>query len=334
MERIMVTGGAGFIGSNLVDAVLTSGQEVDVVDDLSTGHLSNLAMARVIGQGRLSFHQMDVRSPALVDLAKRRKPSVIFHLAARTNVNHSLEDPFDDLTVNLGGTLRVLEAALAGGTSKVVFTTSAAVYGDHPAGELPLSESTPMAPLSPYGASKRAALDYLDVYRRSRDLEYTALVFANVYGPRQRGAAESGVISIFVERALSGRPVTIYGDGSQTRDFVFVADVVDALIRAGDNGGGLTINIGSGAQTSVKDLYGLVAKVTGSTLRPRNAAARPGDIMFSALDASRALTQLGWKPVVTLDEGLRELVSWYGEHPDLLVLKRGKHAVDDAVAVE
>ncbi len=333
MERVLVTGGAGFIGSHLVDALILRGIAVDVVDDLSTGRLANLASARHRGLGMLSFHQMDVRSESLVELTKRRKPSVIFHLASKTDVLASIEDPYEDLTVNLVGTVRVLDAALKAGSAKVVFTASAAVYGNPPSSKLPIDESFPMVPLSPYGASKRAALDYLDLYRSSHDVEYTALVMANIYGPRQGGSRESGVISIFTKRCLSGRPSMMYGDGQQTRDFVYVGDVVDAMIRSIDNAGGLVVNIGTSVETKISTLYELIAKETGCTLRPRMLPQKHGEIERSVLSNARALTQLGWRPFTELPQGIEELVDWYRRNPDeyLYIKNRSRLDMDPAI---
>lgn len=329
----MVTGGAGFIGSHLVDSLLFRGIAVDVVDDLSTGRLANLSLARSRGLGMLSFHQMDIRSESITELAKRRKPSIIFHLASRTDVVASFEDPYEDLTVNLGGTLRVLDAALKAGASKVVFTASAAIFGNPDVSKLPIVETIPMAPLSPYGASKRAALDYLDLYRSNHDLEYTALVLANVYGARQGGSHESGVISIFSKRCLSGRPSMMYGDGTQTRDFVYVADVVDALIRSMDNGGGLTVNIGTGIETKILGLYELIAAQAGCTLRPRMMPKKNGEIERSALSNTRALTQLGWRPFTDLATGIEELIEWYRHNPDEYVSRRSRGTAEVDAAI-
>lgn len=332
MERVLVTGGAGFIGSHLVDALIQRGIAVDVVDDLSTGRLANLSVARTRGLGMLSFHQMDVRSESLVELAKRRKPAVIFHLAAKTDVSASLENPYEDLTVNLVGTVRVLEAALKAGSTKVIFTASAAVFGNPDGSKLPIDENCSMSPLSPYGASKRAALDYLDLYRLNHDVEYTALVLSNVYGPRQGGSRESGVISIFTKRCLSGRPSMIFGDGHQTRDFIFVNDVVDAMIRSIDNAGGLIVNIGTQIETKISALYQLIADETGCTLRPRIMPRKYGDIDRSVLSNARASTQLGWRPFTELTLGVEKLVDWYRRNPDEYVSSRSRSQIDvDAV---
>ena len=244
---MLVTGGAGFIGSTLVDRLLAEGHTVDVVDDLSTGSLANLSDARAAAGHQLTVHQMDVRSPEVVELMGRRRPEVVFHLAAQADVRVSVADPVFDADVNMLGTLRVLEGARLAGTGRVVFAASGGtLYGEPDASELPLKESLPHRPLSPYGVSKKAAIDYLVAYREMHALEFSALALANVYGPRQDPHGEAGVVAIFAERLLRGEQVTIFGDGEQTRDFVYVDDVVDAFVRAATKGGGLLCNIGTG----------------------------------------------------------------------------------------
>ena len=204
--RALVTGGAGFIGSTLVDRLLAEGHSVDVVDDLSTGSLANLAAARASAGHQLTVHQMDIRSPEVVDLMARRRPEVVFHLAAQADVRVSVADPVFDADVNLLGTLRILEGARAGPVDRVVFAASGGtLYGEPDASELPLKESLPHRPLSPYGVSKKAALDYLVAYRELHSLEFAALALANVYGPRQDPHGEAGVVAIFAERLLQGR---------------------------------------------------------------------------------------------------------------------------------
>jgi UDP-glucose 4-epimerase len=306
--RALVTGGAGFIGSTLVDRLLAEGYEVDVIDDLSTGSLSNLGDARASG-GELRFHHLDIRSPELVELMARRRPEVVFHLAAQADVRVSVERPVFDADVNILGTLQVLEGARAGKAAKVVFAASGGtLYGDPDPSDLPLRESLPHRPLSPYGVSKKSAIDYLAAYRELHSLEYTALALANVYGPRQDPHGEAGVVAIFASDIVEGRRPTIFGDGSQTRDFVYVDDVVDAFSRAARKGGGLVLNVGTGAQTSVAGLQRLMAEVGGSELPPRFAAQRQGELLRSALDPGRAAIHLGWKPWTPLATGVAAVI--------------------------
>ena len=276
--RTLVTGGAGFIGSTLVDRLLAEGHEVDVLDDLSTGSLANLAEARSRSERTLSIHTLDIRSPDVVTLIERRRPEVVFHLAAQMDVRVSVERPVFDAEVNVVGSLNVLEGARLAGAKKVVFASSGGtIYGDPDASDLPLRESQPQRPISPYGVAKKAVGDYLFAYRELHQLEFTALALANVYGPRQNPHGEAGVVAIFVGRLLRGEACTIFGDGSQTRDYVFVDDVVDAFVRAADErGGGLICNIGTGRETSVTDLYQAVGAAVGVDQPPVSAPGAHG----------------------------------------------------------
>jgi UDP-glucose 4-epimerase len=309
LYRALVTGGAGFIGSTLVDRLLAEGHTVDVVDNLSTGSLANLADARVEGTGRFHFHQLDIRSPDLVELMSRRRPDVVYHLAAQADVRVSVADPVLDADVNVLGSLRVLEGARGAGARKVVFAASGGtIYGD--ADQLPVKESQPQRPLSPYGVAKKAVVDYLYAYREIHGLEYTALALANVYGPRQDLRGEAGVVAIFGGRLLSGEPCLIFGDGKQTRDFVYVDDVVDAFSRAGERGSGLLCNIGTGTETSVNDLYAAMARNAGVSQPPIYAPARPGELQRNSLDPTRAAIHLGWKPWTTIEKGTAAVLDW------------------------
>lgn len=309
--RALVTGGAGFIGSTLVDRLLAEGHSVDVVDDLSTGSLTNLADARAAGERGLSVHNLDVRSGELVDLMVRRRPEVVFHLAAQADVRASVADPVHDADVNVLGTLRVLEGARACGSDRVVFAASGGtLYGEPDVSELPVNESVPHRPLSPYGVSKKSAIDYLVAYRELHALEFCALALANVYGPRQDPHGEAGVVAIFSERLLRGQPVTIFGDGEQTRDFVYVDDVVDAFVRAATRGGGLVCNIGTGRETSVNDLYREMATQLGGDSTVVNAPARPGELRRNSLDPSRARIHLGWKPWTEMGAGMAAVLEF------------------------
>jgi UDP-glucose 4-epimerase len=302
--RALVTGGAGFIGSTLVDRLLAEGHAVDVIDDLSTGTLANLAGARASTDNELTFHHLDVRLPEVVDLITRRAPEVIFHLAAQADVRKSVADPVFDADVNLIGTLRILEGARSADAQRVVFAASGGtLYGEPDVSELPLKESLPQHPLSPYGVSKKAALDYLIAYRELHSLEFAALALANVYGPRQDPHGEAGVVAIFAERLLRDDPVTIFGDGEQTRDFVYVDDVVDGFVRAATKGGGLVCNIGTGRETSVNTLFRVMAEQAGVEVVPEYKPLRVGELARNCLDPTRAGIQLGWKSWTELDTG-------------------------------
>ena len=300
----MVTGGAGFIGSSLVDRLLAEGHEVDVVDDLSSGSLTNLAQARATAGRALSFHQLDVRLPETTALIVRRRPAVIFHLAAQADVRVSVADPVADADVNILGSLRVLEGARAGGTARFVFAASGGtLYGEPDAADLPVRESHPHRPLSPYGVSKKAVIDYLVAYRELHGLEFSALALANVYGPRQNPHGEAGVVAIFADALVTGRPVTVFGDGEQTRDYVYVDDVVDAFTRAATRGEGLVCNVGTGTESTVNELLRTLCALVGVEPEIRHAPARQGELRRNALDPTRAAIHLGWRSWTTLDAG-------------------------------
>jgi UDP-glucose 4-epimerase len=305
--RCIVTGGAGFIGSTLVDRLLAEGHEVSVVDDLSTGSLSNLAEARQ-QQGAFSFHNLDIRSPDLVEVCARNEPEVIFHLAAQSSVKVSVDEPLRDADINVLGTLQVLEAARRCRAKVVYAASGGSLYGEPDAADLPVGEHQPHDPRSPYAVSKKAAIDYMVAYRSLHGVEFTALALANVYGPRQDPRGEAGVVAIFAERLIAGEPCVIFGDGNDTRDYVYVDDVVDAFARAARRGGGLVLNIGTSVETSVNHLYELLAAAAGSRATARHAAERPGDVRRSALDPDRASIHLGWKPWTSLETGTAAVI--------------------------
>lgn len=310
--RALVTGGAGFIGSTLVDRLLAEGHEVEVVDDLSSGSLANLTDARATPDHRFTFHQMDIRDAAVSELIERRQPEVVFHLAAQIDVRVSVADPVHDAMINVVGSLNVIEGARRAGARKVVFASSGGtIYGEPPDDELPYSESCPTHPVSPYGVAKKVVSDYLFAYRRLYDLEFTSLALANVYGPRQDPHGEAGVVAIFAGRLLKGEPCTIFGDGSATRDYVYVDDVVDGFVRAADKGSGLVLNIGTGVETSTAELYNTMAQVAQVDAPAQLAPAREGEVARSALDAGRAGIHLGWKPWTELAVGSAAVLDYF-----------------------
>jgi UDP-glucose 4-epimerase len=311
--RALVTGGAGFIGSALVDRLLAEGHAVDAVDDLSTGSLANLVDARSNPDHDFSFQRLDVRSDQLVAVMARRRPDVVFHLAAQADVRVSVARPVFDADVNILGSLQVFEGARQSGARKVVFASSGGtIYGDVDPSDLPARETLPQVPLSPYGVAKKAAGDYLVAYRELHQMEFSALALANVFGPRQDPHGEAGVVAIFAGRLLAGERCTIFGDGEQTRDFVFVDDVVDAFVRAAERGDGLLMNIGTGTETSVNQLYAAMAAAAGVSDPADYAPERPGELRRSALDAGRAEIHLGWKPWTTIEAGSRAVLDWFG----------------------
>jgi UDP-glucose 4-epimerase len=309
--RALVTGGAGFIGSTLVDRLLVEGHEVDVIDDFSTGSLSNLADARGSAGRALTIHHLDITAPAVVELMVRRRPEWVFHLAAQADVRVSVARPVFDAEVNIVGSLHVLEGARQAESQRVIFAASGGtLYGEPSADDLPVRESHPHQPLSPYGVAKKAVLDYLVAYRQLHSVEFSALALANVYGPRQDPHGEAGVVAIFAERLLRGDPVTVFGDGEQSRDFVYVDDVVDAFVRAATRGGGLICNIGTGRETSVNQLLATMAEQAGVPINPVLAPLRPGELLRSSLDIERASIQLGWRPWTELADGTHAVIEF------------------------
>ncbi|MDF5756507.1 NAD-dependent epimerase/dehydratase family protein [Spongiactinospora sp. TRM90649] len=305
--RVMVTGGAGFIGSNLVDRLLGEGHEVMAVDDLSGGHLDNLADAS--RETRFELRTLDILDPALAALTAEFRPEVICHLAAQISVRKSVADPIRDARLNVEGTVSVLEAARAGGARKVVFASSVAVYGRPSV--IPVPGGAATDPRSPYAASKLSAEVYLATYRALHGIDHTSLVLSNVYGPRQSPDGEAGVVAIFTDALLSGAPTVLYGDGTQTRDYIYVDDVVDGFVRAcGEAGGGGRFNLGTGAQTTDRRLHTLVADAVGAPDEPGLAPARLGDLPAMAVDPAPAAEALGWTPRTDLPAGLKATAEW------------------------
>ena len=300
--RTLVTGGAGFIGSHLIDRLLAGGDAVDVVDDLSSGSLANLADARASGS-EFRFHHLDCTAAELDDVVRIRRPEVIFHLA-----DYRGADPRRALDVIAGTTLGLLESAVRHQVSKVVVGFDAIeLYGAVAASELPVREASAIVPTTPRGIAQRAALDALGYYRRVHGVEFTALVLTSVYGPRQTGGAPAE----FARCAVDQRALPVHGDGRQTRDYLFIDDAVDAIARSMQRAGGLTVNVGTGVQTAIRDLAQAVVAARPGTLAPTRAPARPGDISRFAVSPVRARIHLAWAPWTALDDGLRQLLAYH-----------------------
>jgi UDP-glucose 4-epimerase len=313
MMRTLVTGAAGFIGSTLVDRLLAEGHRVTGVDNLCAAPpVANLESARRHnGPGRFTFVAADVRHPELSDIVAGSDPEVVFHLAAQVDVRRSVDDPLFDARNNVLGTINVLEASRRAGVPRIVYASSGSARYGAPA-TLPATEDTPVDPLSPYAAAKVAGELYMGAYAGMYGLAPICLALANVYGPRHDPHGEAGVVALFGSAMISGRPTTIYGDGSATRDYVYVDDVVTAFLCAAEAPVPTTgiFNIGTGVQTTVTDLHELIAEVVGVSRSPDYAEARTGEVEASAVDPTRAGRMLGWKPDIDLIEGIKRTVDW------------------------
>lgn len=299
----LVTGGAGFIGSHICDALLERGFEVAVIDNLSTGKRQNLPAG-------VAFHELDIRDAKVHEVLAAVEPRYMFHLAAQMDVRKSVADPAYDADVNIGGTINLLEAGRKSGLHKIIYaSTGGAVYGEPR--DVPANEDTPVAPLCPYGVSKHTVEHYLELYRKLYGMHYTVLRFPNVYGPRQDPHGEAGVVAIFSLQMLRGEQPRIFGDGSKTRDYTYVGDIVEANMLAIDKADGAILALGRAIEVSDQEIFEGVREAIGSDAAPQYVAERLGEVQRIALDASLAKTVLGWEPKVDLKEGLRRCAEFY-----------------------
>jgi UDP-glucose 4-epimerase len=303
--KILVTGGAGFIGSHVTDRYIALGHDVVVVDDLSKGKRENLNPAAI-------FYELDVRDSRLRELIGDEKPDVINHHAAQIDVRTSVEKPDFDADVNIIGSIKLLEAGLAHGIKRFIFaSTGGAIYGEPDPSRLPADEETSARPISHYGCSKLAFERYLYLYKIQRGLDYVILRYANVYGPRQDPHGEAGVTAIFALKMLGGEPCTIFGDGTETRDYVYINDIVESNVLALEKGAGEVYCLGRGVEVTVPDLFGKLADLTGYKREPRWEPLRPGEIHRICISGEKARRELGWEPTTELGEGLGELVGFF-----------------------
>lgn len=293
--KILVTGGAGFIASHAVDGFVQAGHQVVIVDNLSSGRRENI-------NPKAAFYQLDIRSPELADVFAREKPDIVDHHAAQIDVRRSVAEPVYDAEVNILGSLNLLQNAVKYGVKKVIYISSGgAVYGEPE--YLPCDEKHPIKPMSPYGVTKHTIEHYLYLYQQNYGLRHLVLRYANVYGPRQDPNGEAGVVAIFGRRMLKGEPITINGDGKQERDFVYVGDCARANLIGLERGEGI-YNLGMGVATSINEVFQCLKKLTGYKLDPIYGPAKMGDIFRIYLDAGKARRELGWEPVVSLEDGL------------------------------
>lgn len=298
--KVLVTGGAGFVGTHVVDTLIENKHEVVVCDSLVSGSKGNIHPGA-------RFYQVDIRSADLEDIFKQEKPEIVYHLAAQSVVPPSIKDPMYDESVNVGGTLNLLEMMRKYEAKKIIYSSSAAVYGNPV--ELPVKEDHPIQPLSPYGLSKWIAEHYLALYQRMYGLDYTAFRYANIYGPRQTPEGEGGVVSIFVDQIKKEETPTINGDGRHTRDYIYVGDVAQANLMAMDRGSQTVVNLGTGKAVSILELLQLLEEATGKPLKAKHGAERVGDIVHSALHPGRAFEALQWEARTSLLDGLRKTIA-------------------------
>ena len=304
MAKVLVTGGAGFIGSHLVDSLIKGGHEVVVIDDLSHGKKENI-------NSQAKFYQLDIRDSCLEEVFRKERPDYVNHHAAQMNIGKSVADPGFDAEVNIMGTLNILENCRKYEVKKVIFASSGgAIYGEGN-NNLPFGEESLPGPLSPYGAGKCAGEYYLRFYRETHGLDFTALRYGNVYGPRQDPEGEAGVIAIFIKAMLRDDPLTIFGDGEQLRDYVYVDDVVRANTLSLNKGEGGVFNIGTEIGASVNELFKRLAEITNFKGKPVYSPHRAGEILRTYLDFNRAEVVLGWQPKVALEEGLKRTAEYF-----------------------
>jgi len=302
-KTALVTGGAGFIGSHLVDRLLAEGYKVVVVDDLSTGKLKNLNPSAI-------FYHTDITRPSIQQIFEKAQPDLVFHLAAQVSVTNSSKDPITDAHINVLGTLRLLEASRHSGTEKFIFSsTGGALYGEPEVN--PCTEDTPIAPLSAYGTSKYLGEQYVELYQRLYNLNHTTLRYANVFGPRQDPHGEAGVIAIFTNTMLEGKQPEIFGSGDQERDFLYVDDVVQANILAIDRGDGQAFNVGTGQGTSINRIFSLIRDNLKYRWEADYRQRRPGEVHRISLECSKAGRDLGWSPSVEIESGLRKTLEHF-----------------------